>query len=112
LWNGDSSGLSRRVGDSDGSGGGSNNSSSGKDKGNRDNSNGGGHIKQSSERSSGVSFGIFIVTVTIAVSVAICQDNSTRDTANKRSLELCASIVYLFLDGCSKWYVSIVFLTG
>ncbi len=40
-----------------------------------------------------------------------CQETSTRDTANKRSLELCASIVLLFLDGCSKWYVSVVFLT-
>ncbi len=29
--------------------------------------------------------------------------NSTRDTANKHSLKLCASIVLLFLDGCSEW---------
>jgi hypothetical protein len=35
-----------------------------------------------------------------------------RDKANKHSLELCASIVLLFLDGCSKWYVSVVFLAG
>jgi hypothetical protein len=35
-----------------------------------------------------------------------------RDTAEQRSLELSASIVLLFLDGCSKWYVSVVFLTG
>ncbi len=41
-----------------------------------------------------------------------CQETSTRDTANKCSLELCASIVLLFLDGCSEWYVSVVFLTG
>jgi hypothetical protein len=41
-----------------------------------------------------------------------CQETSTRDTANKRSLQLCASIVLLFLDGCSEWYVSVVFLTG
>jgi hypothetical protein len=34
-----------------------------------------------------------------------------RDTANKCSLELCASIVHLFLDGCSVWYVSVVFFT-
>ncbi len=30
----------------------------------------------------------------------------------KHSLELCASIVLLFLDGCSEWYVSVVFLTS
>ena len=41
-----------------------------------------------------------------------CQETSTRDTANTRSLELCASIVFLFLDGCSEWYVSVEFLTG
>ncbi len=42
-----------------------------------------------------------------------CQEEtSTRDSANKHSLELCALIVLLFLDGCSKWYVSVVFLTG
>jgi hypothetical protein len=41
-----------------------------------------------------------------------CQETLTRDTANKCSLELCASIVLLFLDGCSEWYVSVVFLTG
>jgi hypothetical protein len=35
-----------------------------------------------------------------------------RDTANKRSPELCASIVLLFVDDCSEWYVSVVFLTG
>ncbi len=35
-----------------------------------------------------------------------------RDTANRHSLELCASIVLLFLDGCSEWYDSVVFLTG
>jgi hypothetical protein len=35
-----------------------------------------------------------------------------RDTANKHSLELCASIVFLFLDGCSGWNVSVVLLTG
>jgi hypothetical protein len=35
-----------------------------------------------------------------------------RDTANKHSLEICASIVLLFLDGCREWYVSVVFLTG
>ncbi len=35
-----------------------------------------------------------------------------RDTANKRSLEFWASIVHLFLDGYSKWYVSVVFSTG
>jgi hypothetical protein len=33
-----------------------------------------------------------------------------RDTASKRSLELCASIEHVFLDGCSEWYVSVVFL--
>jgi hypothetical protein len=38
-----------------------------------------------------------------------CQETSMRDTANKCSLELCASIVLLFLDGCSEWYVSVVF---
>ncbi len=43
---------------------------------------------------------------------SICQETSTRDTAYKGSLELCASIVLLFLDGCSKWYVSVVFLAG
>jgi hypothetical protein len=42
----------------------------------------------------------------------MCQETSMRDTANKHSLELCASIVLLFLDRCSKWYVSVVFLTG
>jgi hypothetical protein len=42
----------------------------------------------------------------------LCQETSTRDTANKRSLELCASIVHVFLDSCSKWYFSVVFLTG
>ncbi len=41
-----------------------------------------------------------------------CQETSMRDTANKHSLELCASIVHVFLDGCSKWYVSVVFLAG
>jgi hypothetical protein len=41
-----------------------------------------------------------------------CQETSTRDTANKFPLELCASIVLIFLDGCSKWYVSVVFFTG
>jgi hypothetical protein len=41
-----------------------------------------------------------------------CQKTSKRDTANKHSLELCASIVHVFLDGCSKWYFSVVFLTG
>jgi hypothetical protein len=32
------------------------------------------------------------------------QETSTRDTANKHSLELelCASIMLLFLDGCSE----------
>ncbi len=40
------------------------------------------------------------------------QTSSTRDTINKRSLELCASIVDVFLDGCGEWYVSIVFLAG
>ncbi len=35
-----------------------------------------------------------------------------RDTANKCSLGLCASIVLLFLYGCSKWCVSVVFMTG
>jgi hypothetical protein len=33
-----------------------------------------------------------------------CQETSTRDTANKRSLELCAPIVLVLLeDGCGKW---------
>jgi hypothetical protein len=41
-----------------------------------------------------------------------CQETSRRDTANKRSPELYASIVLLFLDGCSEWYVPVVFLTG
>jgi hypothetical protein len=41
-----------------------------------------------------------------------CQETSTRDAANKHSLESCASIVLLFLDGCSEWYVSVEFLTG
>ncbi len=41
-----------------------------------------------------------------------CQETSSRDTANKYSLELCASIVLLPLDGCSEWCVSVVFLTG
>jgi hypothetical protein len=40
------------------------------------------------------------------------QETSTRDTDNIRSLELCASIVHLFLESCSEWYVSVVFLTG
>jgi hypothetical protein len=31
-----------------------------------------------------------------------CQETSTRDTAHKLFLELCASIVLLFLDGCSE----------
>ncbi len=43
---------------------------------------------------------------------SLCRETSTRDTANKRSLELCASIVHVFLDGCSEWYFSVVFLTG
>jgi hypothetical protein len=41
-----------------------------------------------------------------------CQETSTRDTANKCSLELCASIVHVFVYGCSKWYVSVVFFAG
>ncbi len=42
-----------------------------------------------------------------------CQETSTRDTANKRSLELCATIVLVLLeDGCCKWCVSVVFLPG
>jgi len=41
-----------------------------------------------------------------------CQEESIRDTVNKHSLELYASIVHVFLDGCSKWYFSVVFLTG
>jgi hypothetical protein len=41
-----------------------------------------------------------------------CQETSTRDAANKHSLELCASIVHVFLDGCSEWYVTVVFLAG
>jgi hypothetical protein len=41
-----------------------------------------------------------------------CQDTLTRHTANKSSLELCASIVHVFLDCCCEWYVSVVFLAG
>jgi hypothetical protein len=41
-----------------------------------------------------------------------CQETSTRDAANTCSLELCASIVHVFLDGCNEWYVSVVFLAG
>ncbi len=42
-----------------------------------------------------------------------CQETSTRDTANKRSLELCAPIVLVLLeDGCGEWCVSVVFLPG
>jgi hypothetical protein len=41
-----------------------------------------------------------------------CQETSMRDTAYKFSLKLCASIVLLFSDGYSEWYVSVVFLTG
>jgi hypothetical protein len=43
---------------------------------------------------------------------SLCQETSMRDTANQRSLEQFASIVHQFLDGCSNWYVSVVFLTG
>jgi len=39
-----------------------------------------------------------------------CQETS--DTANKHSLELCASIVLVFLGGCCMWCVCDVFLTG
>ena len=41
-----------------------------------------------------------------------CQETSERDTANKRSLELCASIVLVFSGGCCVWCVCDVFLTG
>jgi hypothetical protein len=44
--------------------------------------------------------------------VEYCQKISRRDTSNKHSLKLCASVVHVFLDGCSKWYVSVVFLAG
>jgi hypothetical protein len=42
-----------------------------------------------------------------------CQETSTRDTANKHSLELCAPIVLVLPeDGCGEWCVSVVFLPG
>jgi hypothetical protein len=42
-----------------------------------------------------------------------CQETSTRDTADKRSLELYAPIVLILLeDGCGEWCVSVVFLPG
>jgi hypothetical protein len=42
-----------------------------------------------------------------------CQETSTRDTANKLSLEICAPIVVVLLEGgCGKWCVSVVFLPG
>ena len=43
----------------------------------------------------------------------ICRElsrDSTRDTANKHSLELCATIVHVFLDGWSLWSVSVLFM--
>ena len=55
----------------------------------------------------------YMVTLSCSIDTGvICQETSTRDTANKRFLELCASIVHVFLNGCSKWYVSVVFLAG
>ncbi len=42
----------------------------------------------------------------------LCQETSERDTANKRSLELCASIVLIFECGCCVCCVCDVFLTG
>jgi hypothetical protein len=46
-----------------------------------------------------------------AITHRCCQETPTRDTANKRSLELCALIVFLILADCSEWYVSVVVLT-
>jgi hypothetical protein len=45
----------------------------------------------------------------------ICRElsrDSTRYTANKHSLELCASTVHVILDGWSVWCVSVAFLAG
>ncbi len=53
-----------------------------------------------------------VVEFEVLLFVENCQEISTRDTANKRSLELCVSIAHVFLDGCSEWYFSVVFLTG
>jgi hypothetical protein len=41
-----------------------------------------------------------------------CQENSTRDTANKLSLKLCASMGHVFWDDSSECYVSVVYLAG
>ncbi len=55
--------------------------------------------------------GIFLLPLLVDCCLCpACQETSTRDTANKRSLELCASIMLLFLYGCSQWYVFVVFL--
>jgi hypothetical protein len=43
-----------------------------------------------------------VMTMILPRTSTRCQETSTRDTANKRSLELCASIVLLFLGGCSE----------
>jgi hypothetical protein len=51
-----------------------------------------------------------ILLVPDIVSGILLLRDSIRDTANKRSLELCATIVHVFLGGWSVWCVSVLFV--